>query len=209
MKNGIFDLDGTLVDSLEGIEFAVRNAIKHVLPEKEMPDLRTIVGPPIASMFAREWPELSPKKMARLLAVFREQYVREGCYKSRLFPGVFRTLERLHSSGMRLFVLTNKPHEPTRKILDFHGLGKFFTGTLSPDSMEPPFCSKPEGARILMKRFDLDPGETFFVGDGEDDAVSAEECGFRFIAAAYGYGTASASARVCAEKFSEIGRHLL
>lgn len=209
MKNGIFDLDGTLVDSLEGIEFSVRNAMESVLPEKEMPDLRAIVGPPIASMFAREWPELSPKKMARLLAVFREQYAREGCYKSRLFPGVVGTLERLHSSGMRLFVLTNKPHGPTRKILDFHGLGKFFTDTLSPDSMEPPFCSKPEGARILMERFELEPCETFFVGDGEDDVVSAAECGFHFIAAAYGYGTASASARIRAEKFSEIESHLL
>jgi phosphoglycolate phosphatase len=209
MRNVIFDLDGTLVDSLPGIEQSARMAIGRVLPEEPMPDLRAIIGPPISKMFAKVWPNLAPEKMDRLVAEFRIHYVTRGCLASTPFPGVLETLSRLHSSGVALFVLTNKPVAPTFKILDHLGLARFFIGTLAPDSVEPPLRSKPDGARLLMEKFALKPGETALVGDGADDAASAAACGFRFIAATYGYGTAGASAALRIEKFSEIERLLL
>ena len=202
MKNVIFDLDGTLVDSLTGIEQSVRAAITLVLPEVPMPDLRAVIGPPIATMFARLWPELAPETMERLVAEFREHYVSTGCLASRPFPGVPETLSQLHSGGRRLFVLTNKPAAPTRKILGHLALQRFFTAAHSPDSVTLPFSSKPDGARLLMRAFGLEPETTALVGDGADDAASADSCGFRFIAAGYGYGNPVSKDRI--EKFSEI-----
>ena len=108
-----------------------------------------------------------------------------------------------------MFVLTNKPATPTKTILEALGLAGFFAGVLAPDSPESPFASKPDGARALIRLFALDADQTTLVGDGADDAAAAEACGFRFIAAAYGYGTAAATAVTRAEKFSEIGRYLL
>lgn len=209
MKNGLFDLDGTLVDSLPGIKSSTRIAIAQVLPEVGMPDLRAMIGPPIATMFARAWPDLEPEKLACLLAAFRSHYFEEGCLESRPFPGVPETLLRVHAAGVRLFVLTNKPAAPAQKILDTLGLAQFFTTVMAPDSVKPPLRLKPEGALLLMEKFGLKPGETTLVGDGADDAASADACGFRFIAAAYGYGTAAASAKLRIEKFSEIERLLL
>ncbi|MEI6070553.1 MAG: HAD hydrolase-like protein [Verrucomicrobiae bacterium] len=209
MRSVIFDLDGTLVDSLPGIEYSARTAIGSVLPGVPMPDLKAIIGPPVAAMFARLWPDLDPEKMAQLVAAFRSHYVEKGCLDSRPFPGVTETLSRLQAAGLRMLVLTNKPVAPTNTILGTLGLAEFFTGVLAPDSPESPFASKPDGARALMRRFALDPGQTTLVGDGADDAAAADACGFRFIAAAYGYGAAAETAATRVEKFSDIEGYLL
>jgi len=207
--NVIFDLDGTLVDSLSGIEQSARAAITAVLPDEPMPDLRSVIGPPIGEMFAMLWPKLAWEKMHCLVAAFRSHYFAKGCLAVTVFPGVPETLARLHASGLRLFVLTNKPSAPTKKILEHLALANLFDDTLSPDSFEPPFRSKPEGARLLTEKLGLNPEKTTLVGDGADDAISAEVCGFRFIAAAYGYGTAAARSAKRLEKFSEIEQLLL
>ena len=209
MRNVIFDLDGTLVDSLPGIESSVRTAIRSVLPGVRMPDLKAVIGPPIATMFARLWPDLDPEKMALLVAAFRSHYAEKGCLDSLPFPGVPETLSRLHAAGMPLFVLTNKPAAPTKMILGALRMEEFFAGVLAPDSPESRFASKPDGALALMRRFALSPDQTTLVGDGADDAAAANACGFRFIAAAYGYGPAAATAAIRVEKFSDIERYLL
>ncbi|MEI6494403.1 MAG: HAD hydrolase-like protein, partial [Verrucomicrobiota bacterium] len=164
MRSAIFDLDGTLVDSLPGIERSAREAIESVLPGVPMPDLKAIIGPPIAAMFKNVWPDLDPEKMARLVAVFRSHYVENGCLDSLPFPGVMETLFRLQAEGVSMFVLTNKPDAPTKKILEVLGLAEFFAGVFAPDSPESPFVSKPDGARMLAEKFGLDPGQTTLVG---------------------------------------------
>jgi len=211
--NVIFDLDGTLVHSLPGIEQSARMAISRVLPEVAMPDLQTVIGPPIATMFARLWPDLAPERMACLLAEFRAHYDREGCLCSEPYPQVRDVLARLHAAGMTLFVLTNKPAAPAHKILHHLGLSDFFTEVMGPDSVNPPFRSKPDGARLLARKHRFAPDSTVIVGDGVDDAEAAEACGFGFIAVCYGYGKATERAGRAPlaklEKISKLDRILL
>lgn len=205
MRNLIFDLDGTLVDSLAGIEHSVRLAVAEVLPATTaMPSLRSVIGPPISVMFARMWPDLPSSTIQRLLASFRSHYAAQGCLRTTPFPGVPETLLGLSSYGFRHFVLTNKPAKPTEKILAHLGIERFFVAALSPDSIEPPFPSKPAAACYLAEKFALDPKNTTVIGDGLDDAAAADACQFSFIAAAYGYGTAAETAERKAEKFSDI-----
>jgi len=109
--------------------------------------------------------------------------------------------------------LTNKPAVPAKRILIHMGLADFFTEIMGPDSVNPPFRSKPDGARLLASKHRLAPESTVIVGDGVDDAESAEACGFGFIAVCYGYGKAAERAGRAPlaklEKISKLDRILL
>lgn len=105
----IFDLDGTLVNSLSGIEASARYAVEKCLPERKLPALRELIGPPIATMLAMLWPDLDQDRLKAVVTAFREHYDVQGCLLSELYPNVAETLDHLRHCGLRLFVLTNKP----------------------------------------------------------------------------------------------------
>jgi phosphoglycolate phosphatase len=208
MNSVVFDLDGTLVDSLRGIESSLRGALDKVMPGGELPSLRDFIGPPLPTMVSEMWPMLDAVEVALLVSEFRNLYSQHGWKLTVPFPGVRKTLNRLHNSGYHLFVLTNKPTRISRLILDSLGLLSFFRDVVSLDFCNPPFVSKQESARFLIREHSLDPTLTVMMGDGRDDMVSATACGFRFVAAAYGYGKAADLCENRAERFADIGLHL-
>jgi phosphoglycolate phosphatase len=187
----VFDLDGTLIDSLPGIEASLRVAATVFDPPRIVPPIRSIIGPPVAKMMERLWPDLAELERRRAIAAFRAHYDSEGCLLSPLYPGVASTLESLRAAGIKLFVLTNKPTKPTQKILEQAAIDRYFDATVSPDSNDPPFAVKSAGAAWLRERHHLAPEMTLLVGDGADDADAAASCGFGFVAAGYGYGAAA------------------
>lgn len=193
-RNLIFDLDGTLVDSLGGIEASTRHALAGCIPGRALPPLRDLVGPPIAQMFARAWPDLRPQEIERLVTYFRQHYDAEGCLASELYPGVRETLRELADRGAQMFVLTNKPRHASTVILEHLGIASHFVALVSPDSQEPALRAKAEGAQLLEVKYALDPASTMVIGDGLDDEQAANACGFAFLVAAYGYGSAAREA---------------
>ena len=188
----IFDLDGTLVDSLPGIELSAQHAVANCLPDRKLSSMRELIGPPIATMFARLWPDLSPEELQTLVGAFRKHYDAEGCRSSVPYDGVIQMIAELADRGVDMFVLTNKPLAPTLTILGNIGVRSSFREIVSPDSVVPPFVRKSDGAMTLRDRYALNPASTLLVGDGLDDMEAAEACGFAFAIAAYGYGSAVA-----------------
>lgn len=193
--NIIFDLDGTLVDSLGGIEVSARYAARNTFaPPRAIPPMRELIGPPIAKMFSRLWPDLSEEQLTELLRNFRQHYDTEGCLLSELYPGVRETLAALKARGAEMFVLTNKPLQASCTILRSLDVLPFFRDVVAPDTTTPAYQAKVEGARYLMTRFKLEASATVMVGDGLDDYQSAQACDFAFLLAAYGYGSMATSA---------------
>lgn len=191
-RNLIFDLDGTLVDSLPGIEASTRYAVRQCLPGTRVPAMRQLIGPPIAKMFATLWPDLPPDRFDCLIAAFRQHYNNEGCRASACYPGVAESLGILYEREVKMFVLTNKPLAASRTILRHTGIAQFFADVVSPDSSNPPFTTKAEAAKALQYRRGISAEESALVGDGLDDAAAAASCGLAFILAGYGYGSATA-----------------
>ncbi|MEP6810415.1 MAG: HAD hydrolase-like protein [Chthoniobacterales bacterium] len=191
VANVVFDLDGTLVDSLPGIETSLQWAVTHCLPGRTLSSIRDYIGPPLPTMLARFWPDLPEEELERAVATFREHYDAEGCRKSVLFPGVAQTLATLEAAGIQMFVLTNKRTRPTMKIVELTDIRRYFRAVISPDSVAPPFPTKAAGALALRDKYGLDAAGTLLVGDGTDDGEAAAAAGFRFVAAGYGYGRAA------------------
>lgn len=191
--NLIFDFDGTLVDSLPGIESSLRAAVAGRSQPLAVTQtaLREKIGPPLSAMMAALWPELDPGEIPALVTAYRAHYLPAGCRLSEPFPGVGETLERFRAAGLRLFLLTNKPTAPTRAILERLGWRDWFTEVLCPDHPDHPFTEKTRGACKLCERHGLDRTRTLLTGDSKDDRDAADAAGFAFAAAGYGYGGAA------------------
>ena len=186
----LLDLDGTLIDSLPGIEGSIREAVAAVLPGRSLPPVRDLLGPPIRDIFRGL---IGPQPLdveESLVLAFRTFYDREGCFCFELYPGVRETLAEIQRRKIPAFIVTNKPKIPTGKILATAGLTDLLTGVYCRDSRNPAFVSKSEMAVDLMERFSVDPASSCFVGDSQDDAEAAAACGMPFCPVSYGFGDA-------------------
>ena len=187
----VFDLDGTLADSLPGIELAVNRAWDAVMPGPR-PDLRDLIGPPLREMFRRACGgEVASAVIDQLEREFRTAYDNEGWRRTRTYPAVRETLEALAGAGCELFVLTNKPWTPSLRILEHLGLKGLLKDIVTPDCREPGFDTKEAAARWMCGHWRLAARATWLVGDSAEDGRAAQACGFRFAAVTYGYGRAA------------------
>lgn len=189
--NLIFDLDGTLVDSIPGIENSIREALSEVTGIREIPELRSLIGPPIGTILATLFPAMDRDMLARVESKFREIYNERGWRQSLLYQGMFDLLDRLHLQGDSLFVATNKPLIPTRKILENTGLLPLMHEILCPDSKLPGFGSKTEIIREMMQAHSLSREHTLYIGDQPGDQVAAADCDILFVGVTFGYGNPS------------------
>lgn len=184
----IFDLDGTLIDSCDGIASALRAAVLDVLPDAEVPPLRERIGPPMSQIVRRLLPDADEALRARVVAGFRARYDDEGWRGSTAYPGAAQTLRALARRGVGCFVVTNKPRLPTANILRELGLAEFFAEVVCPDCRRPPYSRKAEAVAALIERHRLDRAASLLVGDSDDDWRAARENQVAFALAAYGYG---------------------
>jgi len=194
----VFDLDGTLIDSVPGIDAAARAGLAQVAPGEWLPSLRTFIGPPIRTMLQRALGWTDPARLDALERAFRNHYDSRAWRESPPYPGVDAVLRELRARGCRLHVLTNKPQQATAQILDHLGWARLMDAVVSPQSHTPPFADKAAAAVDLRERYRLPATSTLLVGDSLDDQAAARAAGFAFVAAAWGYGDAAARDPGCA-----------
>jgi phosphoglycolate phosphatase len=189
-KTAIFDLDGTLVDSLPGIEYALTESIKLIMPETvvQLPDLRPYIGPPLPELIKLLFPDLLADTMEKLAVQFRLIYDDTGWQKTRVYEHVIDTLSWLTERGISCFLVTNKRFRPVKQILARFGLLPFFKEVVTADMDHTNIQSKETMVRYLVEKHRLNPGKTLVVGDTIDDGGAAQMCGMNFAVAAYGYG---------------------
>lgn len=184
----LFDLDGTLVDSLPGIEFSVDCSLAECnMPPRDR-ELRPLIGPPIRSIFSEVVPEADEEQLSRLECAFRSSYDSSGWRKTLLRAGTVETLTKLKAAGLPLFLITNKPIGPTRRMLEEFSLSDLFTDVLCRDSRYPSFRSKAEMLQQITAAHKLEPGACLYAGDTPEDYRAAVEAGIPVAIVAHGYG---------------------
>ena len=208
----LFDLDGTLVDSVPGVRHAMQSAWQTVQPQAPFPDVRRLMGPPIREMFRRCLVEPGEVLLNELELRFRAAYDGDSWRRTSVFPGVVEALAALRSSGVRCLGVTNKPARPTRRILECCALAQCFEIFLSPDSRVPAFTSKTRIVQTLVEEGTINPPDSALIGDTIEDARVAQACRLRFVAFAGGYGwaelKAAGEAGMAFERFDQLPRLL-
>lgn len=187
----VFDLDGTLVDSIPGIDCAARTALAEIVPGEEMPSLRPFIGPPIRVMLKRALDWADAPTIEALEKSFRNHYDKDYWRQTCPYPGVDRALRQLKARGCRLHILTNKPVQPAKRIAEHLGWSGLMDAIVSPQSRTPPYPDKASAAVDLKTARGLKNNRTLLIGDSLDDEVAAQAAGFNFAAASWGYGEAA------------------
>lgn len=177
----IFDLDGTLVDSVEDLAASVNHALGVVgLPRRDLDEIRGFVGEGARLLLERA---VAPRAdlVEPALAAWREHYEDHCLDRTRLYPGIAALVA---GAGRTLAVHTNKPGALARKILDGLGLRSRFALVLGGD--EAPRKPDPAGVRLIQARVGAAPEETVFVGDSLVDLATARAAGVRHVAVTWG-----------------------
>ena len=181
----LFDFDGTVFDTLEGITKSVRYAINKVGMDAPLSELKCFAGPPLLEMFEERF-GFTPEKAAQAVRDFRERYVPVGVYESRVFPGVKELLRELRAAGIVTGIATSKPQHLAEELLgreEMIGLFDVISGS-APDVRNE---SKQQVTQRAMGFLGAAPEETVLVGDTKYDVAGAHKCGIKCIGVGYGY----------------------
>jgi phosphoglycolate phosphatase len=193
----MFDLDGTLLDSLPGIRHSAEAAFGACGLPLGQTELRTLIGPPIRIILERMAAgEVTDADLDRLERAFRVSYDGEGWRMTPHYPRAVETLRTLRAQGRRLFVVSNKPRHISVRILEKEGTVGFFEEVVTRDSREPPYSGKLEMIRELQSRYGLPASECLMVGDTMEDAEAASASGILFCLMTHGYGDVPAGSYV-------------
>jgi phosphoglycolate phosphatase len=182
----IFDLDGTLTDSMPGI----LGCLREVLDARNLADhgpLERFVGPPVEEWTAELLPQGSDEARAELARDYRACYDREGWKNNSVYPGVREMLTELQRKGFPLFVCTSKQQHFAVRILDHFELSSLFTG-IHGDKAEYASHSKVDLLAGLLRQHSLDVETSWMIGDRIFDIQAAHENGIRCLAVEWGYG---------------------
>lgn len=184
----LFDLDGTILDSLPGIQFSVDCALEAIgLPRAEI-NLKRLLGPPIRVIFSRIVPTGDATLLDRLEQAFRASYDAEGWEKATCYMGAREFLEGACSAGHCLYVVSNKPRLVSLRILEREDLLPFFEQVYTRDSRYPAYASKEEMLTKVLKDMGVLPSECLMIGDTMEDVTAAEASEIPMALMEHGYG---------------------
>jgi phosphoglycolate phosphatase len=186
----LFDLDGTLVDSLDDLTDAVNHMLagfgRHQLDSAQV---RQLVGKGARNLVQRALATDSPEEINQGLSVFTEFNALHIADKSRLYPGARELLQQLASDSIRMAVISNKQEALSRLILKALGVDAFFDIIAGGDTF-PEMKPSPLPLKRVIDGFCRSPAEAVMVGDSINDIQAGNRAGITTIGCRWGYGGA-------------------
>ncbi len=205
----IFDLDGTLLYTLEDLADSLNDVLRaEGLPTHPTDAYRFMVGNGLERLVIRALPEglRIPAHVRPILRKFVEYYRENQCRRTRPYPGLPELLERLAGAGLRLAVLSNKAHPNTVEVVEHFFPGRFQMVL----GMRPEVPAKPDpaGALEIVAAFGMRPEDFLYLGDSDVDMKTAVAAGLFPVGAGWGYRPreelTAAGARVVIEAPEEL-----
>ncbi len=211
LKHFIFDLDGTLIDSLEDLKASINYSFKTMgLSERSTEDVRVAIGNGALKLIIDLLPEESKDRSDEAFELFLPHYNEHCSEQTHIYDGVIEYLEKVSAHPeISTTLITNKPEVPTKIILDRLNLAKYFDLVIGGDTLETR-KPDPEGILFSINKFGMSPDETVMIGDSTPDMMAAKSAGVNSVGISQGYGTSDINPTWSISKFSEInGLNLL
>ena len=182
----LFDLDGTLTDSGEGIINCASMTLERFgLPVPSKEQMRVFVGPPLHDTFVKFG--VPEEKVDEAIAVYRSRYIPIGKFENTPYPGIREMLQTLRAHGHRLFVATSKPESMSVEILEHFDLAEFFTDICGA-TFDGSRSTKEDVISYLLAE-NATSGQVIMVGDTVYDILGAQAHGIPAIGVDWGYGS--------------------
>ncbi len=184
----LFDLDGTVMDSAEGITNSVAYALKRWNIEvASNTELQGFVGPPLHASFEKYF-GFSPEQALEAVDEYRVYYRKQGIYEQYVYEGIPELLAELRARGKKIILATSKPEDFAKHILEHFGLIHYFD-LVAGASMDSSRTKKSLVIEYALEQFGVtDTSECIMVGDRDLDVIGARAHGIDCIGVLYGYG---------------------
>ena len=210
IKAIVFDLDGTLLDTVGDIAAAMNRALAACgLPTHEQKVVETFLGGGIRDAVTQATPDGTSEEMIqKVLDLSRDDYIAHCTEKTRLYDGVLEMVDCFAAQGMEMVVLSNKTEATAQKIVaHFFPNGEFKAafGRVADRPLKP----HPDAAKPVLEVLGLAPEEIAYVGDSNTDILFAKAVGMLPVATPWGYRSREELVEAGAEKIAEHPMDLL
>lgn len=183
----IFDLDGTLTDTLEDLKNSVNFALAKLgFPERNHDEIRSFVGNGVKKLIYRSVPNGTAEETAEeCLKIFKERYKNNSLVKTKPYDGIIPLLEELKKQQIKTAVVTNKMHEAAADIVHifFDGLIEITVGQVDGVPQKP----QPDGIYAALEKLGVSKEKAVYIGDSEVDCITAKNAGIPCIGVTWGF----------------------
>ena len=185
----IFDLDGTLINTLIDLKNSLNHALfLHNYPERTLEQTRKAIGNGVYKLIERSLPHpVSEEEHLSLLEDFRKHYLVHASDNTLPYDGVFNLLVKLREDGYLLAVCTNKLQKASEQLIDKFYLGLFDINVGDQEGLKKK--PAPDMVEYILKKLNIKKEETIYIGDSEVDKQTAVNSGIDYIVETYGYRT--------------------
>lgn len=187
--NLLFDLDGTLTDSYQGITKCISHALLALdRPAPPQVNLKWCIGPPLKNSFAKLLASKDDKLAEKALSLYRERFGSVGLFENELYEGIPDALRALQEKGHILYVATSKPTVYAKQIIEHFGLQGYFR-TIHGSDLDGTRSDKADLISHILLGEGIASSETLMIGDREHDMIGAKANGVCGVGVLWGYGT--------------------
>ncbi len=186
-KAVIFDLDGTLLDTLDDLADGVNHALsKHGLPVRTREEIRTFVGNGVANLISKSVPSgTDSDTTSQVLATFKPYYAEHARCKTKPYDGIIELIDFLNKENIKMAIVSNKFHNAVAE------LNKFYFGDRIETAIgeTPELQRKPNPDTVLkaLGKLGISPSEAVYVGDSSVDILTAQNAGTDCISVSWGF----------------------
>ncbi len=185
----LVDLDGTLTDNFEGISRSILHALDRLGAQAPAAGaLRSCVGPPLRSSFARLLATDDPARIELAIGYYRDRYAQTGWRENVLYDGILTVVAELAQTGATLVLCTSKPQPFAERIVAHFGLASHFVAVHGAD-LAGTLDDKATLVARLLEREKLEARRCALIGDREHDVRAAHANGVRAVGVLWGYGS--------------------